>query len=260
MSTYVSVIELGNGERHKIRDSEAVHFDELLNKVYPVGAIYMSVVDTDPSILFGGVWERWGTGRVPVAVDTSNAAFNTVEKTGGVATVTLTAAQSGVPQHTHGFTQPTVPKHTHGFTQPTVPKHTHGFTQPTISTKSLTGSMSFRRGTTNGSNSFSYVWAGGSICKFTEKSDSNLWNCARVTNGQDMKADKVAIDASHNHTASGGAVGEKAAFACTGGAVGEKAAMACTGGAVGNNTAANASQAHTNLQPYITCYMWKRKS
>lgn len=30
-----------------------------------------------------------------------------------------------------------------------------------------------------------------------------------------------------------------------------------TGGVVAN-TAQNASQAHTNLQPYITCYMWKR--
>lgn len=259
MSTYVSVIELGNGERHKIRDSEAVHFDELLDKVYPVGAIYMSVVDTDPSILFGGVWERWGTGRVPVAVDASNAAFNAVEKTGGVATVTLTAAQSGVPQHTHGFTQPTVPKHTHGFTQPTVPKHTHGFTQPTIANTTIKGKIAARRMASNDSSTFTNFWCSGAFT-LKEKADDTNWYSAKASNGPAVKADHILLNAAHKHTASGGAVGEKAAFACTGGAVGEKAAMACTGGAVGKNTAANASEAHTNLQPYITCYMWKRVS
>jgi microcystin-dependent protein len=31
-------------------------------------------------------------------------------------------------------------------------------------------------------------------------------------------------------------------------------------GSVPNNTAASATESHTNLQPYITCYMWKRVS
>ncbi len=55
----------------------------LLETVYPVGSIYMSVNSANPSTLFGGTWVAWGTGRVPVAVDTGQAEFNTVEKTGG---------------------------------------------------------------------------------------------------------------------------------------------------------------------------------
>lgn len=47
-----------NGQRHDYRDKEAVHNDELLDKVYPVGAIYLSTINTDPSVLFGGEWER----------------------------------------------------------------------------------------------------------------------------------------------------------------------------------------------------------
>ena len=31
-----------------------------------------------------------------------------VNSTGGASTVTLTAAQSGIPEHGHGFTQPTI--------------------------------------------------------------------------------------------------------------------------------------------------------
>ena len=30
----------------------------LLNLVYPIGSIYMSVNDVDPSVLFGGKWEK----------------------------------------------------------------------------------------------------------------------------------------------------------------------------------------------------------
>ena len=51
--------------------------------MYPVGSIYLSVNSTNPSQLFGGTWEQWGKGRVPVGVDTSDSDFNTVEKAGG---------------------------------------------------------------------------------------------------------------------------------------------------------------------------------
>ena len=41
----------------------------------------------------------WGTGRVPVGVDTSQTEFNTVQKTGGTKTHTLTVDQ--IPSHNH---------------------------------------------------------------------------------------------------------------------------------------------------------------
>lgn len=59
--------------------------------VYPIGSIYMSVNATNPGTLFGGTWSVWGTGRVPVGIDTSDTAFDTVEETGGAKT------------HTHGL-------------------------------------------------------------------------------------------------------------------------------------------------------------
>ena len=54
-----------------------------LDFVYPIGSIYLSINSTNPSKWFGGTWVAWGTGRVPVGVDTSQTEFNTVEKTGG---------------------------------------------------------------------------------------------------------------------------------------------------------------------------------
>ena len=74
---------------------------ELFNKVYPVGSIYMSVNSTNPSNLFGGTWVAWGSGRVPVGINTSDTSFNTVEKTGGNKTHAITASE--MPSHTHSY-------------------------------------------------------------------------------------------------------------------------------------------------------------
>lgn len=40
------------------KSSENVNDVDILKKVYPVGAIYMSLTDTNPSLLFGGAWEQ----------------------------------------------------------------------------------------------------------------------------------------------------------------------------------------------------------
>ena len=69
--------------------------------MYPVGSIYMSVNSTSPASLFGGTWTAWGTGRTPVGINTSDSNFNTVEKTGGASTHTLTTAQ--MPSHKHSY-------------------------------------------------------------------------------------------------------------------------------------------------------------
>lgn len=124
----------------------------IFNAIYPVGHIYMSVNNTNPSTLFGGTWVAWGSGRVPVGVDTTQTEFDTVEETGGEKTHTLSTNE--MPQHSHGAY--------------------------------YTGSSSLTK---------SYGWYG--------------------TSGNAMAYDIIN---------------------------------------------AGGNQAHNNLQPYITCYMWKRVS
>lgn len=61
---------------------------------YPVGAIYLSVTEVDPSSLFGGTWERIG-GRFLLGADSTYAAGST----GGEAANQLTTSE--MPSHNH---------------------------------------------------------------------------------------------------------------------------------------------------------------
>lgn len=61
---------------------------------YPVGAIYLSVLDANPAALFGGTWERIG-GRFLLGADSTYAAGST----GGEAKHTLTVDE--MPRHNH---------------------------------------------------------------------------------------------------------------------------------------------------------------
>lgn len=59
--------------------SNNIDFDS----IYPVGSIYLSLLNTNPSTLFGGTWEQIAKGKTLIGVDTSQTEFNTVRKEGG---------------------------------------------------------------------------------------------------------------------------------------------------------------------------------
>lgn len=71
--------------------------------IYPVGSIYISVNNTNPSLLFGGKWKSFGEGRTLLGVDTSDGDFNTSNKTGGEKTHKLTIEE--LPEHNHRTSQ-----------------------------------------------------------------------------------------------------------------------------------------------------------
>lgn len=161
------------------------YIQSFIKTMYPVGSIYMSVNNTNPSTYFGGTWVAWGAGRVPVGINTADGNFNTVEKTGGAATVALTAAQ--MPAHTHGVgTLKTASAGT----------HTH-----------------------------------------------NLQN-QKAAWGVDGAGNRVMVDATSGYTA----LTNKATTS----------AGAHTHTISGATASVGSGSAHSNLQPYIVCHMWKR--
>ena len=81
----------------------------LYNKEQPlmpshVGQVIMSTtLDTAAKVqaIYGGTWERWGAGKVPVGVDPNDTDFNAPNKSGGAKTVTLSVEQ--MPSHSHTY-------------------------------------------------------------------------------------------------------------------------------------------------------------
>ena len=92
----------------------------IVDIVYPVGAIYMSMESTNPSKLFGGLWERIGVGRMLISAGggdgqviddntykgrgqttgiTADVTFFPVGETGGELDHILSVTE--IPSHSH---------------------------------------------------------------------------------------------------------------------------------------------------------------
>lgn len=68
--------------------------NDIVNLIYPIGSVYMSINSIEPSTLFGGTWEQLKDKFLLAAGDTYTAG-----DTGGEATHTLTVDE--IPPHTH---------------------------------------------------------------------------------------------------------------------------------------------------------------
>ena len=207
-------------------DNSKFELNDFLLAVYPVGSIYMSVNDVNPGTLFGGTWVSWGAGRVPVSVDENDTKFNNAEQTGGAATHTLTANQ--IPGHTHTYAKPnsatgstTVSASSTNATEKNLPTHLQAFSDRVVTAVDQLAAA---------------TGAGVSLNGYSSTGTVNA-----VT----------GINGAHTHT-----IGTSStASGSTGGGNGHTHTISTTSTASGSTGGGNA---HNNLQPYITCYMWKR--
>ena len=67
--------------------------------IFPVGAIYLSATNNDPSLYFGGTWERISKGRFLVGVDEDDDEFGGYGWYGGEKEVKLDS--NSMPVHGH---------------------------------------------------------------------------------------------------------------------------------------------------------------
>lgn len=199
--------------------------NDLWKKIYPVGSIYLSTNNTNPGTFWGGTWVAWGSGRVPVGVNTGDSNFNTVEKTGGESTHTLSVNE--MPSHKHQ-----IPAHSHS-----IGSHTHTIPQLSGSTDNV------------GEHQHEIITEFGAATDPNASPDAEkIMQIAGVNAGtKRWKAGKINAVGNHIHTVTTNA---STTGSAGNGSTGNSAAMDT--GAMGNTVA------HNNLQPYITCYMWKR--
>jgi len=74
--------------------------DNAMSKIYPIGSVYISVVDTNPATLFGfGTWVRIAEGQMLIGQKSTDTDFDTPEETGGAKTHTMTVDE--MPAHSH---------------------------------------------------------------------------------------------------------------------------------------------------------------
>lgn len=91
---------LGNGNIEiDVESMVSQAVSNALLTAHPVGSIEINITGTNPSKYLGGEWKSFGSGRTLVGVNTSDTSFNTVEKTGGEKTHTLTIKE--MPSHNH---------------------------------------------------------------------------------------------------------------------------------------------------------------
>lgn len=74
---------------------------DLFRKIYPVGSIYLSMTEEDPSKLFGGTWEKLTPGKFLINVDPDDENINVANKEGGTNRKQLTIEE--MPKHSHEF-------------------------------------------------------------------------------------------------------------------------------------------------------------
>lgn len=111
---------LGNDPHFATTITNLISAKTTLQQVYPVGSIYTSTVNTNPSILFGfGNWEAIEGGRVLLA---SGNGYN-AGSTGGSPTHTLKIDE--LPSHNHGGSVTQAGAHGHTGISTANGAHTH---------------------------------------------------------------------------------------------------------------------------------------
>ena len=98
---HIISLKSSEGENQTITIPSGASMNDIMNLVYPVGAIYLSTSEVSPGTLFGGTWERLkdrmliGAGDVYKAAATGGSSKISYTPGGTVNDTLLTAAQSG---------------------------------------------------------------------------------------------------------------------------------------------------------------------
>jgi len=198
----------------------------LLDRFYPVGTVFEHTIFSTPAqvaeALGGGTWVPTQQGRVSVGRANSGT-FATAGATGGVESVTLTAAQSGLRQHNHGASTASAGAHTH--TANSAGGHTH------------TGTTSENGGHVHGIG-------------IRHNANGNAGVAGTVNTAVTATVNTASAGA-HTHTFTTNTAGAHTHSTTENGAHTHPVT-------VNNVAASNATEAHTNLPPYVVTFKWLR--
>jgi len=196
-----------------------------LDKTYPIGSIYetteySSVLEVQNAL--GGTWEVYASGKTLIGVDENDSNFNTVNKIGGVSSISLTT--SNLPSHTHSIPALTGSAASAGAHQHSIPV----LTGTAESAGSHTHALRYADDAGN-LNVWGIVWKVSTTTSFGTTSATA--NSGAHTHNIKTNASTTGSNGAHTHNIT---------------------TVANITGSSGSGTS------FTNLSPYITVYMYKR--
>lgn len=218
--------------------------NDLLNRVYPVGSIYMSAVNISPASFLGGTWQAIEQGRMLMAAGSSWQAGTT----GGAAYHALTVQE--MPAHDHSATETAAGGHTHGASTGSAGAHSH-------SGSTNNAGNHYHTGTTNGAGSHSH-----NINLFWRKNPGDGGICDSGSGQMAIYNFNTSTDGNHSHGFSTSWAGEHAhsLSIASAGAHTHSVAIAAAGAHTHTITIGKTGSgaAFSILPPYIAVYMWRR--
>ena len=114
VDTYTITYNDGTTSTFTVKNGAKGDIENLLDRTYPIGSIYMSVNSTEPSTLFGGTWKRL-EGRFLIGAGT-NLSINTNGEYGdlGHGDPDFKGGETG-GEYWHQLSIDEMPEHTHGI-------------------------------------------------------------------------------------------------------------------------------------------------
>ena len=228
---------------------------DILNSVYPVGSIYMSVSNTSPSTLFGGTWEQIVDKFLLCASSTSAAEPTyTGGATGGSTTASYTP-EGTVDGHT--LTTDEIPSHNHGLNSH---KHSYDKAKSTTGGPSTTNteatalsSVPSHNHGLNGYNIRLSTSSGGPNVGFT-----NLANAAQYAIYLNATEYAGVSNPSHSHGLNSHTHSNSYTSTDSGAASGDTESTG--GGDPHSHDFTGTSASISTMPPYLAVYVWKRVS
>lgn len=246
---YASEVIFDGSESGILADNVQDAIDSIFGKIYPVGALYFSAVDVNPGTFLGGTWERWGAGRVVTGYDSTDSDFNAAEKVGGSKTRSYTPAGTvGSKSLTYGGTVGTrsiTPSGTVGSKSIT-PSGTVGGHKLTTAELPI---VKFRI-----PHVAWYDSCAISGCTETHTAMSKEGQSHDVSN-TGWHNIQFGADSTHNHSFTGTASSHDHSFTGTT----KSHDHPFTGITESHDHSFTGTSSNLNcIQPYITCFIWKR--
>lgn len=226
---------------------------DVINLVYRVGRVIHTYDNVNPGTYWPGTtWEAFGIGKVLVCVDPDDADFNISGKTGGAKT-----SEGG---HTHYVGN-------HTLTEAEIPQHSHNMTHTHRDTFSLADggihyhSYSGSTASNGPSGAFRVLGWNSATANGDFSTSSPYFDQKTAGEGSDFGSISVALDGDHTHTFSGTTGnGGLHDHQFTGSVSQFSGGTGTYGGGEGHNHG-DTNTAFVNVstvQPYITCYYWRR--